>query len=212
MSLQHHPDDTLLLAYAAGSLDAAMALILATHLSFCAQCRASVALAERVGGILLGEIAPVPLSANALMRTLARLDMPCTPKVAPVSNDNTPLPLRAFLGRDLSEVRWRKIGSHLGYVTLYRRGSVAMRLLRGMPGSDVGQHTHRGMEYTLVLRGGFTDTTGSYGPGDFQIASPETSHNPIADLGSDCVNLTVTTESLQFDGLMQKVVGCILGF
>jgi len=212
MSVQHHPDDMLLLAYAAGNLDAAMTLILATHLSFCAHCSASVALAERVGGILLDEITPMPLATDALTRTLARLDMPHIPNIAPASNDNTPPPLRAFLGRDLSEVRWRKIGQSLGYMTLYRRGPLAMRLLRGAPGSDVGQHTHRGMEYTLVLRGGYSDATGSYGPGDFQIASPEVKHNPVADLDSDCVILAVTTEALQFDRLVQRIVGRILGF
>jgi putative transcriptional regulator len=212
MSVQHHPDDALLLAYAAGNLDAAMALILATHLSFCAQCSANVALGERVGGILLDEIAPAPLAADALTRTLAQLDVPHALKVTPPSNDNTPAPLRAFLGRDLSEVSWRKIGQNLGYVTLLRRGPLAMRLLRGAPGSDVGEHTHRGMEYTLVLRGGFTDSTGSYGPGDFQIASPEVKHNPVADLDGDCVVLAVATDALKFNSLLQKVVGSIFGF
>jgi putative transcriptional regulator len=212
MSVQHHPDDTLLVAYSAGGLDEAMALILGSHLSYCAQCNASVALGEHIGGILLDELAPVPLATDALAKTLARLDIKTAPKIAPTSNDNTPPPLRAVLGRDLSEVRWRKMGPRLGYVTLYRRGPVAMRLLRGAPGTDVGLHTHRGMEYTLVLRGGFTDETGTYGPGDFQIASPDTKHNPVADTDGDCINLAVTTASLEFEGILQKFVGRMFGF
>lgn len=212
MSVQHHPGQELLLAYAAGGLDAAISLILATHLSFCADCGASVALAERVGGILLDEITPVPMAADAQARTLARLDRPATPKATPASNDNTPSPLRAYMGRDLSAVRWRRMAPGLSYLTLCRRGPLAVRLLRGAPGSSVGQHTHRGTEYSLVLRGGFTDTTGNYGPGDFQTASAEVKHNPVADLDGDCVILAVTTERLQFDGLIQKIVGRLFGF
>ena len=68
------------------------------------------------------------------------------------------------------------------------------------------------MEYTLVLRGGFTDETGSYGPGDFQVASPDTMHNPVVDDGADCVNLSVTIGRLAFDGLVQRVVGRLFGF
>ena len=63
----------------------------------------------------------------------------------------------------------------LAYIPLYRRGGVRMRLLKGAPGADVGGycHDHRGQEYTLVLAGGYSDQTGSYGPGDFQTAAPE---------------------------------------
>ncbi|MES2473374.1 MAG: ChrR family anti-sigma-E factor [Pseudomonadota bacterium] len=212
MTVRHHPDETLLLGHAAGGLDSAMSLVVATHLSFCSQCRADVALLERGGAALLDDLAPAALAGDALARTLARLDTAYALPAVPASNDNTPAPLRAFLGRDLSGVHWRKMGPQLGYVNLVRRGPLALRLLRGAPGSDVGRHSHRGMEYTLVLRGGFSDETGSYGPGDFQTASPDVTHNPVADHGEDCINLAVTTERLVFDGMVQRVVGRLFGF
>jgi putative transcriptional regulator len=211
MTIRHHPEDALLADYAAGSLDSAMSLILATHLSFCAPCRETVSLHERIGGVLLEDLPPVAMSDDALSKTLARLDQR-VPDVSPASNDNTPAPLRAMLGRDLSQVSWRRMGPNLAYVTLARRGPSAVRLLRGAPGTDTGRHSHRGLEYTLVLKGGFTDETGSYGPGDFQCASPEVSHNPIADPGEDCINLAVTTAPLRFEGLAQKIVGRLFGF
>lgn len=211
MTVRHHPDDALLLAYAAGGLDAAMSLILATHLTFCARCRRLVARQEQIGGALLEDISPVAMDGGALARVMARLDEPA-PEPHQPSNDNTPAPLRAVLGHDLSDVRWRKMGPNLGYVTLYRQGPVAVRLLRGAPGSDVGSHSHHGMEYTLVLRGGYTDATGSYGPGDLQVASGELQHNPIADPEEDCINLSVTTGPLRFDNPVQKIVARLFGF
>jgi putative transcriptional regulator len=212
MTVAHHPDETLLLGYAAGRLDAALSLVIATHLNFCGRCRDDAALLEHAGGILLDGLAPVALAADAREKTLARLDTIDIPPTALASNDNTPAHLRAWLGRDLSEVRWRRMGPRLGYLNLMRRGSVALRLLRGAPGSETGRHSHRGMEYTLVLRGGFTDETGSYGPGDFQAAFPNTTHNPVADEGEDCINLSVTTGRLVFSGLVERFVGRLLGF
>jgi putative transcriptional regulator len=212
MTIRHHPEDTLLLAYAAGGLDGAMSLVIATHLSFCAHCSRLVARQEEIGGALLEDLPPAAMEEDALDRALARLDEPVEPLASQSSNDNTPAPLRAVLGRDLSQVRWRKMGPKLGYVTLWRRGPVAVRLLRGAPGTDTGRHSHRGMEYTVVLRGGYTDETGSYGPGDFQAASADIRHNPIADPEEDCINLAVTTGPLHFDGLVQKIVGRLFGF
>jgi putative transcriptional regulator len=212
MTVQHHPDDALLLAYAAGGLDAAMSLILAAHLTFCAACRRLVAGQEMIGGFLLDDIPPVAMDGDALTRMMARLDEPAAPEPKQPSNDNTPAPLRAVLGHDLAQVRWRKLGPDLGYVTLYRQGPVAVRLLRGAAGTDVGRHGHRGMEYTLVLRGGYADTTGSYAAGDFQVASPELLHNPVADPGEDCINLSVTTGRLNFDSAVQKIVARLFGF
>jgi len=212
MTVHHHPDDALLLAYAAGGLDSAMSLILATHLTFCARCRRLVAEQEQIGGALLENIPPVAMDGDALARVMARLDEPAAPEPHQSSNDNTPAPLRAMLGHDLSQVRWRKMGPNLGYVTLSRQGPVSVRLLRGAPRTDTGSHSHHGMEYTLVLRGGYTDATGSYGPGDFQVASPELRHNPVADPEEDCINLSVTTGPLNFDNALQKVVARLFGF
>jgi putative transcriptional regulator len=188
-----------------------MALILGTHLSFCALCRQQVARQEEIGGALLEELAPVAMSEGALEKIMAQLDEPETSRHQ-ASNDNTPAPLRAALGRDLSEVRWRRMGPRLSYATLYRRGPVAVRLLRGTPGAAVGPHRHRGMEYTLVLRGGYTDVTGSYGPGDFQVASADLHHNPVVDPEEDCINLSVTTGTLAFDSLAQGIIACAFGF
>jgi putative transcriptional regulator len=212
MTIHHHPGEELVLAHAAGSLDPAMALIVATHLHFCAQCRADAVLALAVGSSLLEQMQPTPLTAGALTRTLARLDTPDTPTPILISNDNTPLPLRAFMGHGLSAVRWRPMGQRLGYATLYRHRGLTLRLLRASPGTDAGVHTHHGEEYTLVLKGGYRDETGAYGPGDFQAARGDIRHNPVADPGEDCINLAVTVGGLHFPGMGRNLVAKLFGF
>ena len=49
----HHPDDSLLIEYAAGGLSEAKALLVATHLTLCPQCREAVRQGEVVGAALL---------------------------------------------------------------------------------------------------------------------------------------------------------------
>lgn len=212
--IAHHPDDALLIAYAAGAADEATSLVVATHMHYCAICRLRGAKLEAIGGSLLESLAPQPLAAGALEATLAKLDQ-VTPFERPrrqPSRDGTPGVLRGYLGGDLRDVRWRRMGPNLSYAPLFRRGAVCARLLRGIPGAESGPHSHRGVEYTLVLKGGYTDVTGSYAPGDLQVMEFGQPHNPVADPGEDCINLAVTTGRLKFDSLIQKIAAPLFGF
>jgi putative transcriptional regulator len=212
MSVLHHPGEDLIVAYAGGVAGEAMSLVMATHLTFCPRCRKAVAAAEKLGGRALETLAPAPMDKNALAATLARLDEPPPPVAPAPSRDGTPAPLRPYLGGDLSQARWRQMGKSLAYLPLFRRGGVSVKLLKGVPGADTGWHSHRGVEFTLVLQGGFTDKTGSYAPGDLQIADSGIWHNPIADPGEDCINLSVTTAPLRFKGLIPAIAGKLFGF
>ena len=212
--IAHHPDEDLLIAYASGAADEAASLIVATHMHYCAICRLRGKKLEAIGGSLLEGLAPQALASGALDATLAKLDQVTPferPRRAP-SRDGTPGVLRAYLGGDLRDVRWRRMGPHLSYLPLFRRGPVAARLLRGTPGTDSGIHSHQGTEYTLVLAGGYTDATGSYAPGDLQVMESGQRHNPVADPGEDCINLAVTTGRLTFDSLIQKIAAPLFGF
>ncbi len=212
--IHHHPGDELLLAYAGGAADEATSLIVATHLHFCIPCRMRGRTLDAIGGSLLDDLTPAPLAGDALAATMARLDQ-VTPYERPRparSRDGTPAVLRPYLGGDLRDVRWRRMGPRLSYVELMRRGGATIRLLRGVPGAESGAHSHRGTELTLVLRGGYSDVTGNYGPGDLQVADAGLVHNPVADPGEDCINLAVTTGPLRFESLLQKIAGPLFGF
>ena len=212
--IAHHPDEALLIAYASGAADEAAALIVATHMHYCAICRMRGAGLEAVGGSLLESLSPQPLATGALEATLAKLDQ-VTPFERPrrqPSRDGTPDILRGYLGGDLRDVRWRRMGPRLSYAPLFRRGQVCARLLRGIPGAESGTHAHRGTEYTLVLQGGYSDATGSYAPGDLQVMESGERHNPVADSGEDCINLAVNTGRLKFDSLIQKIAAPLFGF
>src|ERR1700675_878803 len=107
----HHPSDVTLGAFASGTLDEARAVVVATHVAVCPQCRRAIRAFEHLGGAQLDATAPAEeMSAGALERAMARLDSTVRPTVAeqvtPVSD--LPAPLNQYaLGR------WRSIGGGL---------------------------------------------------------------------------------------------------
>jgi putative transcriptional regulator len=216
MSITHHVGEELLLAHASGAADEAVSLIVATHLAFCPQCRNKVAKMEALGGAILSDIQPEQVSDSALQSVLGRLDLTSmekpTPRAAPPKPFAAPEPLRSYLGGDLDRVRWMPVGPGISYKPLFRRGPLRAQLIRSRAGRGVGTHTHGGEEFTLVLTGGFTDTTGHYRRGDLQSTDPSVLHRPLADEGEDCIVLAVSDAPLQFRSAAVGLLGKIFGF
>lgn len=216
--IKHHPDPELILDYAAGALPEAMSLIVATHLSQCELCRHEANLCDHVGGGLIDELAPTELSAGALDRVLGRLDGPDldddeTPSAAIGGDLALPGPLRRYLAEGMADLNWRGSKNAVQRAPLGpRAGRSRASFLRISPGYAVPPHTHRGNEYTLVLSGGYSVDGQAYGPGDFQAAGPELTHQPIADEGDPCLCLTVLDAPLKFTSGMPRLLNPFMGY
>ena len=74
MSIQHHLDDATIMRYASGDLDEAFAIVVASHIAMCAECRRAVRLAEAVGGVELLEGGQSQLDESAFDRLMRRVD------------------------------------------------------------------------------------------------------------------------------------------
>jgi putative transcriptional regulator len=73
MSVIYHPSDEMLSTYAVGAGEPATSLMVATHLTYCSECRAEVSVLESLGGQLLRDLPAAALDARALETLLARL-------------------------------------------------------------------------------------------------------------------------------------------
>ena len=71
-------------------------------------------------------------------------------------------------------------------------------------------HSHTGAEVTLVLSGGFTDETGSYGPGDIAIQEAGSEHQPIADDDGECMVLAVNEGQIRLTGPIGRVLNLLV--
>jgi putative transcriptional regulator len=219
MTINHHPSDALLLDYASGPLGETWSLAIATHLALCPKCRRDLSHMEAMGGNLLDTVSPEPLSEDAFDAVMARVGGPETEYVErrqPVPGNDPkqvlPQPLQGYLGCEFDALPWQRLG--LGaYQLLIPTGDemTTARLLRIPAGRPVPEHTHRGLELTLVLLGAFSDTTGRYGRGDFQEADESLEHQPHAAPGEDCICLAVTDAPLRFKSLAVRIVQPLLG-
>jgi putative transcriptional regulator len=201
----------MLMDYAAGSLTEAPALLVATHLALCPDCRGRVSTLEALGGVLLEELAPAPMDADCLDAVLARLDDPDSGEPAPgrspyrtapkATQPRLPEPLRSYAGGDAEAISWRRLISGIEEHDLPIAGpSLKARLYRIAPGVVIPRHTHGKSEMLLVLEGGFSDQRGHFARGDVAISDHTVDHAPMADQGEPCICLAVIEGPLTLTG------------
>lgn len=198
MTIAHHPDDVMLAAFAAGATDLGERVAMATHLTSCARCRDWVRAMECVGGETLAALAPTPVGAGALARTLDRLDEPAAEAKAalPLASAAAVPGLPDFVRRyRFGEWQWVAPSVSLRPIRLPEASPTRVFLLKSGPGTTMLQHSHSGVELTCVLQGAFSHEGGRYGPGDFDIGDETIDHRPIVDAAQDCVCLVAMRET-----------------
>lgn len=205
MTIRHHLNDQLLMAYAAGTLPEAFGLVAATHVSLCDDCRARLEAFEAVGGAVIDAAPDCEMAPDCLAKVMARLDGPVVNTPAPKAA-SLPGPIAAYVGGGLEAVRWRPVGMGVRQAILPTSNRATARLLYIPAGQAVPDHGHRGTELTLVLRGAFHDATDHFGPGDLEISGEDLVHTPIADAGEPCICLAATDAPLRFTGLMPRLL------
>jgi putative transcriptional regulator len=209
MAIKHHLTDDLLMAYAAGTLSEAFSLAVATHISLCDDCRATLAAYEAMGGAILDRGDDLaPMSNDALARAMARLDIPAPASAQKMPKHPVlPAPLQHYVGTDLSAIKWRKLGMGVRQAILPTNGKGgSARLLYIPAGHAVPAHGHRGMELTLVLKGAFRDEAQQFSRGDIEIATEADEHTPVAMGDEDCICLAVTDAPLRFNALIPRLM------
>ncbi len=211
----HHPRRETLADYAAGRLDEARAVVVATHLAMCEQCACEVAELEALGGHLLETAEPVPMAIDALETVLARADatanivLPASLTVDRFANEapERRLPLSEYLNGSIDDVKWRPvapgIAQHVIEAEGYRRG--VLRLLKIAPGTRMLEHSHRGEELTLILRGAYKDEIGEFSVGDLADLDGEHTHQPEAFGDEPCICLIATSAPLEFKTMLGKI-------
>ncbi len=202
MTIEHHPEEATLAAYAAGVLDLGQRVALATHLRGCPRCREWVRAMEGVGGDIVEDSSPVAMSDDALDRTLARLDDPAPPSLArPAETADAPLELPDFVRR-YAFGDWRFVAPRVRMrpIHLPEPGPTRVFLLKSAPNMRLLQHEHGALEMTCILRGAFRHDGGRYGPGDFDLGDETVMHEPRIEEGQDCLCLVAMQGDLRWKG------------
>ena len=199
----HHAPDALIAAYAAGSLPQSFALVMAAHISLCLESRIAYEAHKVVSGVVLDEHVGAPISSALKSNVLDLLDAPVVSEPVFERSGVYPAPVvQALKGK---APKWRRVGGGVRQNILSADESGSVRLLYIPPGQAVPDHTHGGLELTLVLQGSFSDETGRFGVGDLEVADEELQHTPIADTGAPCICLAATDAPLKFRSFVPRL-------
>ena len=211
MTIRHHLTEDMLMAYSAGALPEAFALVVATHVSLCDECRARVAAFDALGGAVIEDVAAdmaADMAPGSLDACMARIGT--TPQAngrAPRRGSGIlPAPLVDYVGGNLDAVKWRPLGMGVRQAILRTSDTGASVRLLAIPGGmAMPDHSHSGLELTLVLQGAFRDLTDRFSRGDVEVAEASLEHTPVAEAGQTCICLAATMGPLKFTALLPRL-------
>lgn len=212
--IKHHPTAETLIDFVTGRLDLGRSVVVAAHAETCAACAAELRLMRGVGGALLSEAGGTPLQADALTRALARIEAverEFVQRPAEIERDEDRLLPQAV--RDFARGKWQWIGPgiHRCMLALPDDSGARVFLLKARPGTKMPDHTHTGVEFTLVLSGAFAHDLGRFGPGDFEEADDSVEHQPIVEAGDVCICLVAMDGTLKLNGTIGRLLQPFVG-
>lgn len=195
--------ETLLLSYAAGLLDQAQSLIVASHVALSPVAKEKVHACEAVGGALMEKYCePVKMKPTSLHNVLARLESIEDPDEREEMYElvfpqglSIPLCLKRSVACSKQQAHWRAVrpGIEAFELHLECRQSHA-QFMKAQRGVEKPIQKPRGIELTLILDGALADNTGFYKRGDLMI------------LDETCRQLHKTAKSCPREGGFYMVV------
>lgn len=200
----HHIPEPLLVDYVNGRIDAPFAMAIACHISLCDECRAMLQAHQSLGGVLLEDLPETPISRATEFAVMAALDAPVKALVPMLRQGIYPAPLGQYL--TTRGPKWRALGGGVKQAILSADREGSLRLLHIPAGQAVPEHSHGGLEMTLVLQGGFSDLTGRFGVGDLEVTDEDIDHSPTAWPGEACICLAATNAPLRFSGFIPRLL------
>lgn len=201
--IKHHPKETTLVEFAAGTLNEARSLIVATHLEMCPDCRRVVRDLEHMGGMMLDQAIPAAMSPDARQSVLDRFQA----DAASPAEAGRELTSQQHLARyEFGAWRWVGPGVHWRSVGVPQHDGTRVFMLKAAPGTQLPSHRHAGTELTCVLEGAFLHQGGRFGPGDCDDADSEVEHTPSIETGVECVCLVAMQGSIRLNSLLGRLI------
>jgi putative transcriptional regulator len=222
MSMMHHPDDSTLMSFAAGSLPEPLALLISAHCSVCPACAGEVRKMERIGSALFVDLPAEAIAIGDPRKTVRGVEAG-GPRAGAghglgvaakgVGGSEVPEPLRHLVGDNLDAIAWQRLGFGVWHAPVLKgkamRGDV--RLLKVEPGRAMPEHGHGGSELTMILRGAYHDEVGRFGAGDVADLDDEIEHQPVADASTGCICIIASEKQAVFKGFFARLIQPLTG-
>lgn len=223
-----HASDTLeimLLDYATGALSQPESVLISTYMALNPSARRMARDFEYLGGLLIEELSPRPVSGDCLTRTLASIEAlerqtgPATTAPLPESPEEelARLPGRLLASLARGEIPPELVWAHMleGIQKCHLLSAAKARnrqqldLFRLMPGMDMPPPSHRAeTEIILVIQGSYEDHSGLHNRGDLSIVTQQEYGRSCRHQG--CLTLTLTSRPLTLEDRLRQMLQDLL--
>jgi putative transcriptional regulator len=192
--LTHHPDNAMLVEFSAGTLPTAAAICVSAHLHFCQKCRDELMRLDQVGSQLMAKAEPADVDDSLLDTVMANIDeadAAPSKSTAEETDNGFPFSVNRLLYNPDHRPIWKRLSGSVD-VARFKTGQsdYEVALHRICAGGKTPKHDHQGTEYTVVLKGSFSDERAVYNEGDFLVRQPGDVHQPMGAQIGECICLS----------------------
>ncbi len=225
--ITHHPTQALLTQYVAGNLPAGLAIAITAHAELCNTCADTIKKMEASQARLWhdddeshrvcdvsGSVAVIDAQVDSerfdamfdaiTVDELTESPMQVERKVISVCDERITLPKSLS---SMTPQKWLSIGKISRARYDLNEDEWRSSLLHIQSEGEIPEHTHNGIEVTLLLDGDFEDESATYVPGDFILRDKQHVHSPRTRSG--CLCYTVANDSLHFTKGISKLLNPI---
>jgi len=192
--LNHHPDAHMLVEFSAGSLDIAASICVSAHLHFCERCRAELVRLDEIGSHFLAQSDPVEVDEQLfdhVMREIDRAESEPDKTQVDKTMQDFPSHIKKLATAAKNTPIWKRLSSSIDVAKLFTgQDRFEVALHRICAGGTAPKHDHKGTEYTVVLKGSFSDEHSVYTEGDFVVRNPGDIHQPMGAKNGECICLS----------------------
>ena len=192
-SIKHHPSHSMLVDFSAGNLGTAESICVSAHLHFCDQCRNELMRLDQVASQLMTEAEPQTIDEDLFDSVMSKIDaLPEAPtKVEIEEKSDFPHTVAKLINETESAPNWRRMSSSVD-VARFQTGQnkFEVALHRICAGGKTPHHGHNGTEFTVVLKGSFSDEQAVYSEGNFLLRGPGDEHQPMGAQNGECICLS----------------------
>ncbi|MBT6028231.1 MAG: cupin domain-containing protein [Porticoccaceae bacterium] len=196
-TVNHHPESSMLVDFSAGNLAIAPSICVSAHLHFCNQCRNELLRLDQVGSKLMSEVELTEVGDHLFDSVITQIDQLPDSSAAAVSSTSDmadgryPLLVNKLINGSEAAPTWRRMSASVDVAqvtTGQKEYEVALHKI--CAGGKTPRHNHNGQEFTVVLKGSFSDEHAVYKEGDFLFCEPGDIHQPMGAQNGECICLS----------------------
>jgi putative transcriptional regulator len=209
--ITHHPSNEMLEAHVAGKLNASLSLAVSVHCEMCPCCQKAIdeiTQKQTEQCFFSDDTSVYSDEFDDMLSMIMASDEREAPRVAInsasyVELDSKQIRLPKAIST-LPQSKWQGLGKIARSRLALDDDSWRMSLLYIRPEGEVPEHTHEGVEVTVLLDGTFSDHLGDYHKGDFIVLDGKHTHQPVTPEG--CLCLAVVSDPLLFTKGITKLL------